>query len=592
VVDFLDAPGARSLIACPREVGSECPHCAGEIVLGEPIMVCQACGTVHHRACWKEHVRCGSYSCAPARRPSLGWETSAAVLTITQLDLERAVPLPTSAPRVRYVHAAGFAVGAASATAPAGVSKLAIASLVCGLAGIPFFDLITGLVAVGLGVLALSAIRVSSQRGLGIAIAGLILGIVDVTGWIILLGVLLTHRGPDLRFAELAPDMAVIKELEPALQRATRANVLIERGVGPMALGGKAIGSGVILQIMDDEALIVTNRHVVDDDFPSSENATNQADGISRLGGMKVKMLGPANGEGKVVWLAPSQIDLALVRSSVPASSQAQAAAWRKGRPMKVGASVFAIGNPHNLGWLHTQGVISQLRTQDIGSRQIRVIQTQAAINPGNSGGGLYDQEGYLLGINSWTADKSVSEGLGFAITLEALLELAPPQLVRKDENAWTAPHAICIGDHWSPGEPLWSIIARIGEMISYQSYNTKSPLNGEAARWVDEHVDELPLDPVSMMPDDAELPQPIARPQIQPLAALPPRRAPQAAPAQSQVTSAPQSVTAPLPSPAAQEDRYFACPQCGATLRVTPQLSGKQVRCLRCRTVFRVPSQ
>ena len=90
VVDFLDAPGARSLIACPREVGSECPHCAGEIVLGEPIMVCQACGTVHHRACWKEHVRCGSYSCAPARRPSLERETSAAVLTITQLDLERA----------------------------------------------------------------------------------------------------------------------------------------------------------------------------------------------------------------------------------------------------------------------------------------------------------------------------------------------------------------------------------------------------------------------------------------------------------------------------------------------------------------------
>ena len=66
------------------------------------------------------------------------------------------------------------------------------------------------------------------------------------------------------------------------------------------------------------------------------------------------------------------------------------------------------------------------------------------------------------------------------------------------------APHAICIGDHWSPGEPLWSIVARIGEMIAYQSYNTKSPLNGEAARWVDQHLDELPLDPVSMMPDDA----------------------------------------------------------------------------------------
>src|SRR5215469_8089597 len=71
------------------------------------------------------------------------------------------------------------------------------------------------------------------------------------------------------------------------------------------------------------------------------------------------------------------------------------------------------------------------------------------------------------------------------------------------------APHAICIGDHWSPGETLQSIVTRIGEMIAYQSYNTKSPLNGEAARWVDQHVDELPLDPVSMMPDDAEAPTP-----------------------------------------------------------------------------------
>src|SRR5205823_2696395 len=61
------------------------------------------------------------------------------------------------------------------------------------------------------------------------------------------------------------------------------------------------------------------------------------------------------------------------------------------------------------------------------------------------------------------------------------------------------APHAICIGDHWSAGETLSSIVARIGEMLAYQSYNTKSPLNGEAARWAAEHLDELPLDPVSM---------------------------------------------------------------------------------------------
>jgi S1-C subfamily serine protease len=439
-VDHLEAAGARSLIACPREVGSECPHCTREIVLGDPIMVCEGCGTVHHRSCWKEHAGCGSYSCAPARRPSLERETAGPVLTITEFDLERAVPLGTSVPRARSAGPGNFSHGAPSvAMAPAGVNKLAIASLICGIAGIPLFGLITGLVAVFLGVFALASIRASAQRGLALALAGLILGIVDVTGWIIVLGILFTQPHPDLHFADLAPDMAVIKELEPALQRAMRANVLIERSVGPTALGAKAIGSGVILQITEREALIVTNRHVVDDDFPSSVEASNDAGSLARLGGLKVKMLGPAEGDGKVMWLAPGQIDLALVRSSVTSACQAQAATWRKGRPTKVGASVFAIGNPHNLGWSHTQGVISQLRTQAIESRQVRVIQTQAAINPGNSGGGLYDQQGYLLGINSWTADKSVSEGLGFAIALDSLLELAPPQLEGTELNARTS---------------------------------------------------------------------------------------------------------------------------------------------------------
>ncbi len=67
------------------------------------------------------------------------------------------------------------------------------------------------------------------------------------------------------------------------------------------------------------------------------------------------------------------------------------------------------------------------------------------------------------------------------------------------------APHAICIGDHWNAGEPLWSMVMRIGEMLAYQSYNTKSPLNGEAARWVAENEASLPLDPVPLYVDQPE---------------------------------------------------------------------------------------
>jgi hypothetical protein len=58
------------------------------------------------------------------------------------------------------------------------------------------------------------------------------------------------------------------------------------------------------------------------------------------------------------------------------------------------------------------------------------------------------------------------------------------------------APHAVCIGDHWSAGQSLDRLIQRVGEMLAYQSYNIKSPLNGRAAEWAEQNLSRLPLDP------------------------------------------------------------------------------------------------
>jgi ubiquitin-protein ligase len=56
-------------------------------------------------------------------------------------------------------------------------------------------------------------------------------------------------------------------------------------------------------------------------------------------------------------------------------------------------------------------------------------------------------------------------------------------------------PQKICIGDHWSAGQSLSELIRRIGEMISFQSYNVKSPLNAHAAKWAEQNVNRLPLE-------------------------------------------------------------------------------------------------
>jgi predicted Zn finger-like uncharacterized protein len=142
------------------------------------------------------------------------------------------------------------------------------------------------------------------------------------------------------------------------------------------------------------------------------------------------------------------------------------------------------------------------------------------------------------------------------------------------------APHAICIGDHWSAGEPLSAIVARIGELIAFQSYNTKSPLNGEAARWTTENLDRLPLDQVCMLLDEAP-----AGPAVDTLP-TPPDAGRVATP-----PSRPNPGLAPAPlQPERETSIKLTCPECQASLKVAAELRGKRVRCPRCRGVVPVP--
>ena len=57
----------------------------------------------------------------------------------------------------------------------------------------------------------------------------------------------------------------------------------------------------------------------------------------------------------------------------------------------------------------------------------------------------------------------------------------------------------VCVGDHWAAGERLADLLVRVGEMLAYQAYNIRSPLNGDAARWADEHEGELPIDSIDL---------------------------------------------------------------------------------------------
>jgi S1-C subfamily serine protease len=292
--------------------------------------------------------------------------------------------------------------------------------------------LLAGLAALLLGVIGVVA-HSRRRRGLGLAVLGICLGLGSLVCWTVSLG----HFGQDAARAHFdlegfEPDPEALADLPDAIGRAMRANVLITAEAGWESMFEAGIGSGVILRIEDDMALVVTNRHVIDMEFDERESAA-PAD-LARLAHVTVKMIGqPALG-AQIVWVAPDGVDLALLQVPVTADKP-QEAHWDAARHVVVGDEVFAVGNPHGLGWTHTGGDVSQIRNQEQASRAYRVIQTSAPINPGNSGGGLYSHDGLLIGINTWTQDKRFSEGLGFSIAIPTLFKLAPAQFRLADRH-------------------------------------------------------------------------------------------------------------------------------------------------------------
>src|SRR5262245_25023696 len=91
---------------------------------------------------------------------------------------------------------------------------------------------------------------------------------------------------------------------------------------------------------------------------------------------------------------------------------------------------------------------------------------------------------------------------------------------------------SICIGDFWAASEGLDDLIVRIGRMIAYQEYNTKSPLNGLAAKWATQHTELLPIDSRNIAPPTdrpAQAPSESAAP-TPPTADAPPVSTPPAA--------------------------------------------------------------
>lgn len=411
----------RTLTAGERESGTLCACCHRAIVAGDPTAICRSCGAVHHATCWEANRGCGAYECAQSAAVPTAPES---IMKITNQDLAAAEPLPTRAPAATD--------GADPSSAPAAHrprwNRTAVAAFVVALLGIPLFGLITGLIAVVVACVALVS-HSHGRRGLTLAVLAIVIGLADVVGWAVGLSTFFGMPHSMVALDELTLDPESLKELPAKISRAMRANVVIESAAG---LGRSALGSGVVLKIDGGVAHIITNRHTVDMNYAGSERAP--IPDLSSLRNIQVITVGQSSVPARVEWIAPHGVDLAIISAPVN-SGEVEAAHWNADVSPHVGDSVFAVGNPHGLGWTHSAGDISQIRRRTHNDYSFRILQTTAAINPGNSGGGLYDAEGRLIGINTLTGDKRFAEGLGFSIALPTLMDLLPERFDLPRQN-------------------------------------------------------------------------------------------------------------------------------------------------------------
>ena len=160
-------------------------------------------------------------------------------------------------------------------------------------------------------------------------------------------------------------------------------------------------GSGFI---WDTHGHIITNYHVI-------QNGTK----------LKVTLSDRSSWDAEVVGIEPNK-DLAVLKIKASAATLRPIPVGQSST-LRVGQSVYAIGNPFGLDQSLTTGVISALGREiiSVGGRPIRdVIQTDAAINPGNSGGPLLDSYGRLIGVNTMIYSPSgASAGIGFSIPVD-----------------------------------------------------------------------------------------------------------------------------------------------------------------------------
>ncbi|MCH5273233.1 MAG: trypsin-like peptidase domain-containing protein [Lachnospiraceae bacterium] len=179
-------------------------------------------------------------------------------------------------------------------------------------------------------------------------------------------------------------------------------------------------GSGIIVGSNDNDLLIATNYHVIED---TSSLQVILADNTSHT--VTVKGSDP---DADLAILALPFSDL-----TEDTLSKIDIAVLGDSDSSKIGQMVIAIGNALGYGPSVTVGYLSAKdREVTIEGNDMILLQTNAAINAGNSGGALLNTKGEVIGINNAKLSSTDIEGICFAIPISMATPILDDLMTRE----------------------------------------------------------------------------------------------------------------------------------------------------------------
>jgi len=195
-------------------------------------------------------------------------------------------------------------------------------------------------------------------------------------------------------------------------------------------------GTGVIV---DKNGLILTNYHVIDEDFLASENeVASQTSGDIYVWAMSWKTDPPKPGVYRArVKAADPRSDLAILQIRAEDLEPIKFAAMKDAeRELKKGQIVVSLGNPYAIArdgspsaaWGLVANVARKLGPQGEAGQMTKptlqhcglLIQTDAKLNLGTSGGALLNLKGEMIGLTTSAAAMSgYEQAAGYALPVD-----------------------------------------------------------------------------------------------------------------------------------------------------------------------------